>query len=248
MGETEFKKIDETKLLEIAEHYFENMVKKHITKTKKLATLSEFQINPFLHKYLSKFVSGESDSEKMAKALLYPRILGSSITTSLGNTLQKFCVHKYTDLGRSLAEGSAVDGIDIEFIDAIDGQKKYCQLKAGPNTINKSQGEVIEGRFKKLLQTAKANGNRTLSSQDCVVGILYGTGDSINNFYKHITNDEMYTVYVGADFWEHLTGYKDFYQRLIDTFTKAVTGKDYSALVTEITEKLAKEIDALKIY
>jgi hypothetical protein len=30
-----------------------------------------------------------------------------------------------------------VAGIDIEFIDAIDGRRKYCQAKLGPNTITR---------------------------------------------------------------------------------------------------------------
>jgi hypothetical protein len=39
--------------------------------------------------------------------------------------------------------GSVVHGIDIEFIDAIDGRKKYCQLKSGPSTINKDDVVTI---------------------------------------------------------------------------------------------------------
>ena len=33
--------------------------------------------------------------------------------------------------------------MDIEFEDALDGSHKYCQLKAGPNTINKDDVEKL---------------------------------------------------------------------------------------------------------
>ena len=33
----------------------------------------------------------------------------------------------------------------------IDGEKKYCQLKSGPDTINKDDVETIAGHFKSVI-------------------------------------------------------------------------------------------------
>jgi len=53
--------------------------------------------------------------------------------------------------------GSMVAGIDIEFIDAIDGRKKYCQAKLGPNTINKDDIETIHNHFKAARNLGRTN-------------------------------------------------------------------------------------------
>ena len=63
----------------------------------------------------------------MAKALVYPRILGSSLNTSFGQNIQIFI----SQLAQVAGCASGIDGIDIEFIDELDGRKKYCQCKAG---------------------------------------------------------------------------------------------------------------------
>ena len=98
----------------------------------------------FLYKYLAKFLTGNDDAESIAKALIYPRILGSSITTSFGMQVQKQITTLFPGFG------STTSGIDIEFVDAIDGRKKYCQLKAGPNTINKDDIKTVVDHFKSI--------------------------------------------------------------------------------------------------
>jgi len=50
-------------------------------KTKKA---SEFNINPFTATYLANFLTGDASPESIAKALIYPRILGTSINTTFG--------------------------------------------------------------------------------------------------------------------------------------------------------------------
>src|SRR5699024_6610115 len=113
----------------------------HIANTKKLKKLKDFDLNPFLHKYKASFLTGNDDPESIARALVYPRVLGQSINTTFGNKLQKFC--------SEVLEGfaSTTSGIDIEYIDKLDGRRKYCQIKAGPNTINKDDVETIKGHF-----------------------------------------------------------------------------------------------------
>ena len=77
-------------ILNKAQKWFRQTSKKHIVNTKKLTKASSFDINPFLAVYLANFLSGNSKPESIAKALVYPRALGTSITTSFGTNIQKF--------------------------------------------------------------------------------------------------------------------------------------------------------------
>ncbi|MEI3611153.1 hypothetical protein [Pseudogracilibacillus sp. SO30301A] len=73
-------------------HFFKNeIVKNHIKNTEKLVSLKEFNLNPFLDVYKAVYLSGKSDAKSIAKALVYPRVLGTSINTSFGQQLQKYC-------------------------------------------------------------------------------------------------------------------------------------------------------------
>lgn len=78
---------------------------------KRASKLSEYNVNPFLFKYLANFLTGNDNAESIAKALVLPRILGSSINTSFGMKVQKLIGQLFQGLG------STTSGIDIEFID-----------------------------------------------------------------------------------------------------------------------------------
>lgn len=129
--------------------------------------------------YLANFLTGNSSPQSIAKALIYPRVLGNSITTSFGTNIQKFA----SDVLDGFA--STTSGIDIEFIDQVEGVRKYCQLKAGPNTINKDDVESIAGHFKGVINLAKVNGLR-VSYDDMVVGLIYGEAHQLSAHYKRI--------------------------------------------------------------
>jgi hypothetical protein len=105
-------------ILKKAQIWFkESISENHIKNTKKLVKVSKFDINPFLAVYLSNFLTGNTKPESIAKALLYPRVLGTSITTSFGTNIQKFTNEVLSSFG------STTSGIDIEFIDQINNNK-----------------------------------------------------------------------------------------------------------------------------
>jgi len=109
----------------------EVIIPNHIKNTLKLANPSEFDINPFLVPYIAAFLTGELSPESVAKALLYPRVLGSSITTSFGQNMQTFIS------GVLNSYGSIVQGIDIEFVDALDGRKNTAKLSLAQTQLTK---------------------------------------------------------------------------------------------------------------
>jgi len=221
-------------ILKKAQKWFKDSVaENHIKNTKKLKDASEFDINPFLAVYLSNFLTGKAKPEGIAKALVYPRALGTSITTSFGTNIQKFTNEVLSSFG------STTSGIDIEFIDQLNNNKIYCQLKSGPNTINKDDVETIAGHFKNVINLGRTN-NLRITHDDMVVGIIYGDTASLNGHYKRITTDYHYPIYIGQDFWHRLTGDKDFYTDLIHAIGKVAAEADFTEELNEVIKELAK--------
>lgn len=165
--------------------------------------------------------------------MLYPRVLGTSICTTFGNKLQFFC----NEVLKSF--GSTTPGIDIQFEDAFDHRTKYCQIKAGPNTINYDDIKTIEDHFAKVTQLAIRN-HVNVDIADCVVGVLYGEQEELNSFYKTI--GKSHPVYAGPVFWEHLTGDPEFYGDLIKVFVEASDEMGSSSILDQQVKILAADI------
>lgn len=228
-------------ILEAAKTWFRNVIMpRHKENTEKLVNISKFNINPFLTVYLANFLTGNSKPDSLAKVLAYPRVLGTSISTSFGQNIQSFI----SVLKDAAATGSTTKGMDIEFNDQIDGEKKYCQLKAGPNTINKDDVETIVGHFKGARNLARTN-NIKVTEDNFVVGVIYGTKEELSSHYKRITKDYHYEVIVGQEFWHRLTGDENFYFELIQAVGSVAVEADYSEEFQKVIEKLA-ESDVIK--
>lgn len=114
---------------------------------------------------------------------------------------------------------SVVKGMDIEYTDAFDNRKKYCQLKAGPTTINYDDVDTICNHFKSLMKLGVTN-HLKISNEDCVTGVLYGDNEDLSTMYTNIRN-QGYVVLAGEEFWKHLTGLEGIYKDLVLTARKA---------------------------
>lgn len=224
-------------IIESGKEYFRTtIIPNHLKNLNKL-TLASFNINPFLINYLAAFLCGNTEPRSLAKALVYPRILGTSLNTSFGQNIQVFI----SSLEEVTGGASGIEGIDIEFVDAIDGRRKYCQCKAGPQTINKEDIATILGHFKYLMNKSRLD-RMGLQFDDLIVGVLYGERDNLSANYKVI--NAHYPVMCGADFWERLTGDKEFYNRLAKAFGEVVEedGINGSALILKKVDEIAQEI------
>ena len=229
---------DKKSIIESGKDYFRKIIIPAHLKGLENLTLKDFNINPFLINYLAAFLCGNTESKSLAKALVYPRVLGTSINTSFGANIQFFIA----GLKEITSSGSAVSGIDIEFKDALDGRTKYCQCKAGPQTINRDDIDTILNHFRDFKGIARQNRLR-VSDEDLIVGVLYGESQNLSANYKTINTT--YPVYCGAEFWEHLTGDKHFYHRLTKAFGEVVEEEniDGSLLIEAKIDAIAKEID-----
>lgn len=224
-------------ILDKAKQFFkENIVKNHQQQTEKLRHLKAFTPNPFLEKYLANFAFGNSEAESIAKALIYPRALGTSINTIFGTQMQTFCSNVLNGYA------STSKGIDIEFEDQLDGTRKYCQIKAGPNTINKDDIDTIQHHFLELRGLARANRKANFNPDtDCIVGVFYGKREDLSTMYQTI--DKYHPVYVGKEFWQRLTGDKNFYDELINAIAEVAVEVDGTHLLNSVVDDLAKEIE-----
>lgn len=233
------EEVQKEAIISNGKQYFRTtIIPNHLKNLDKLS-LKSFNINPFLINYLAAFLCGDTKPQSLAKALVYPRILGTSLNTSFGQNIQVFV----SQLQEVVGGASGIDGIDIEFVDAVDGRRKYCQCKAGPQTINKDDIATILGHFKYLMNKSRLD-HMGLQFDDLVVGVLYGERSSLSAFYKAI--DAHYPVLCGAEFWERLTGDRNFYNRLAKAFGEVVEedGIDGSALIMRKVEDIAEEIKA----
>jgi len=223
-------------LLTRSKEFFRTRVaENHIRNTQKLTNIKKFNINPFTLRYLANYSFGESTPENMAKALLYPRILGTSISTTFGTQLQYFCSEVLTSFA------STTSGIDIEFIDTIDGRRKYCQIKSGPNTINHDDVTTIINHFTGIRNLARTNRMTDFNPMyDCVVGVFYGTEDELSASYRTIGRE--YPVFIGQDFWYRLTGDEGFYFDLINAFAEVADEMDSTELITQVLQELTQQI------
>lgn len=225
---------EKQKILDAACTWFEEAVATaHLKNTRKLTAPEAFNLNPFLVVYLANFMAGNASAENIARALILPRVLGTSINTTFGTQMQSFISAIQN------AVGSTASGMDIEFTDQLDGRRKYCQVKAGPNTINKDDVETIANHFKAVRNLSRTN-NLRIPNDDMIVGVLYGEREALSGHYKRITSQYDYEVVIGQDFWHRLTGDEHFYHELISAIGSVAHKVDCSKELENIIQTLAK--------
>ncbi len=217
------------------EWWREELVESHAANTLKLESIAEFNINPFIWSYLAYYFEGEKSPETLAKVLIYPRILGTSINTSFGQRAQSFITRVFEDV-----LGSTTAGIDLEFIDTKDGRKKYAQLKAGPNVINADDVDPIKEKFRSAKRLARTN-NLSLNDDDFMLCLLYGEPERVSSHIESIQKD--FPVSVGQDFWERFTGDPDFYSDLIEAIGEVAGEFNMKEKIQEVVAHLATDIE-----
>lgn len=231
----------EIELLRIITDYFKvKIFENHeISTFRTHSKLKSYKINPIIVKYLSKILEDKFTPLGIAKALYYPRVLGTSINTSFGTRIQNMFVEL------NLAQGSLIKGMDIEFMDKIDRRKKWCQLKSGPNTINSEDVNPLLKKFTTVTNLARTNA-MNLNNSDLVLGVLYGEEEQLSQHYRKI--DQQFPVIVGKDFWHRITGFPEFYPKLVANLDDMILNLDTQDFFEKGYLALAKEIEASDLF
>jgi len=233
----------EKELLSEIVNYFEAKIfENHLIQSLNNHTkLKSYNINPIVVKYLSKILENDYTPLGVAKALFYPRVLGTSINTSFGAKIQSM----FVDL--NIAQGSLIKGMDIEFVDKIDNRRKWCQLKAGPNTINSEDVKPLIKKFTDTINLARTNkALQNISNTDFIVGVLYGDQNELSMHYKTI--DKIHPVIIGEDFWHRVTGFPKFYVGLVDNLQKLIDRIDTRDILNVGVAKLSIEIENSQLF
>ncbi len=217
------------------EWFLQKIIQNHILNTEKLQTSDEFNLNPLLAPYLSAFLTGEVTPIGIAKGLIYPRVLGTSITTSFGTNIQSFISEVLVD-----AYGSLAQGVDIVFKDKVDGLTKYAQLKLGPNTINKDDVKSIHDHFGGVKNLARTN-NVRINADSLIVGVMYGTDAELSQHYKNLRDIHHYPTFVGKNFWVRLTGDEYFFEKLVQTISSTLSSVNSLSLIEDTVSKLSTD-------
>jgi hypothetical protein len=227
---------DKSAILEKAKSFFvDKIIRNHVRGIKTLISPENFNINPFIQPYLAKLLCGDTTDLSIARSLIYPRVLSTSISGIFGGQMQNFCSEVLGGFG------STTLGIDIEFIDQTDKRKKYCQLKAGPNTLNSADVDTILSKFNAVKNLARTN-NLKIEQGDLVVGVLYGSEAELSSHYKKIRNKHFIPVLAGDDFWLRLTGDNQFFPDLILAFQEASKEFDANSVVEDVILKLSEAL------
>ncbi|WP_457611280.1 PmeII family type II restriction endonuclease [Lutibacter sp.] len=231
----------ENQLLKIVTTYFKDKIfETHkINALKTHSKLKSYKINPIIVKYLSKILVNDFTPIGIAKALYYPRILGTSINTSFGTRIQNMFVEL------NLAQGSLIKGMDIEFIDKIDGRKKWCQLKSGPNTINSEDVSPLLKKFTSVTNLARTNAIN-LNNSDLILGVLYGNEKQLSQHYKKI--NQQFPVIIGKEFWHRITGFSTFYSKLAYNLDTMILNIDTEDFLKKGYMALAKDIEDSDLF
>lgn len=231
----------ESELLNRAQGYFEkNFMKRQKDSIQKLK-LDDIKFNPFLIRELASRISNQIDSISIAKAMVFPRVLGTSASTSFGSNTQNMIV---SIMGQDVS--SNVSDMDIEYQSPVTGDYRWAQLKAGPSTINKSDIETIERGFQKAQNLARQNQNKRFTFNSSICAVMYGSRDQLSNVYKTMEKNGYVNILVGNEFWYDLTGYPDFYINLITAVEKAAQSISLKDSVDDAIDRIAKEIYSRK--
>lgn len=195
---------------------------------------NKHNINPYLIAYRSIAMSGNLSAEVIAESLITLSWLGQGLSTSFGTQFQSQLTKILKDV-----YGSTTSGIDVEYLDHFDKRKKFAQIKLGPDTINSDDVETIENKFRAIKNLARTN-SFSLQQDDLVVGVIYGSHAQLNASYRSL-KDKHFEVYVGNEFFEHITGIKDLGSQLIAAAVRASKTVKVNKLYRDAIDTLAAD-------
>ena len=165
--------------------------------------------------------------------------ISSSEETIFGN-----CFFEPLAIAACGGEKSTTTGVDIELNDSARNIRYVIAVKSGTSIFNADGVRKQEDNFKEANRTLKTSGGRTGFS--AIVGYAYGT--------KNVTGRgkaKIYEEVAGEEFWETLTGDKDFYIKIISFMDKLPEqyideykesyDKAYNRLVRDFTMEFCNE-------
>jgi Type II restriction endonuclease EcoO109I len=82
---------------------------------------------------------------------------------------------------------------------------------------------------------------------DLVIAVLYGEPGQESNHYKRLRDEFDYPLYVGKEFWHHLTGDENFYNDLRLAIVEVAAEANGAATLDKTIKKLAETNEIKKL-
>ena len=153
--------------------------------------------NPYLYRAKSMQTSAEI-IESILQAFV-----SSSEETIFGN-----CFFEPIAIAASGGSKSGTKGVDIELMDTDINTKYFIAVKSGTSIFNADSSKKQAENFAEAQRTLRTSGGRVRF--EAIVGYAYGTKNETGRGKAKI-----YEEVAGEEFWEAITGDKDFYTKII---------------------------------
>ncbi|MBI4053579.1 MAG: cytosolic protein [Candidatus Diapherotrites archaeon] len=153
--------------------------------------------NPYLYRAKNLVTASE----------LVTSILDAKLSSSEEEIFGEFLEHLAIFVAEKTlnATKSSASGIDFEF--QTKKTRHLVSVKSGLNWGNSSQWKALENDFKTAMRIVKQN--RNISDVQCILGISYGN-------QKTLVKKGFITQMCGQNFWNRISGTKDFYILIVD--------------------------------
>lgn len=107
-------------------------------------------------------------------------------------------------------------GIDIEYVDRVDGRHKYAQVIAAPAAFTYADVEAVKNAFAVIKRKERNDRLKNFFLSDCLAVVPWAEKPS--NALRRLAED--HPVLIGADFWMRLTG-EDAYAVIVESAREA---------------------------
>lgn len=184
--------------------------------------------NPYLYRAKSMQTSSEI-IESILQAFV-----SSSEETIFGN-----CFFEPIAIAASNGIKSNTEGVDIEIFDSDDNAKYVVAVKSGTSVFNADSKKRQEENFTKAQRALKTSGSKIRF--EAIVGYAYGTKNETGRGKAKI-----YEEVAGEEFWEVITGDKDFYTKII-SFMNTLPEKyidEYKTSYAKASNRLVRDFSA----
>lgn len=203
--------IDSNSLYECSVKYFqENLFDNSLEKILNFSETIEYS-NPYLDTYRANFTNSNGSKESQAMISIFlGSYLQTSLTTSFARTITSFLISNFD------GEQYKQSGI-VKIKSALQGEEYICLIKTGPNNSNSSS----PGRDKKRLEDAMNFFEVSKSSVGYLFPLIPEEGKRIlgDRHAKYL--DIADAVWIGGDFWRHVTGVDEADKIMIKSFEVA---------------------------
>jgi len=188
--------------------------------------------NPYLFK-----AKNIQTAEELIKYIL-DAFLSSQEETIFGDLMEGLAIFVCGEVfnGRKAEQGK-FKSIDLIF--QRDNKIYIVGIKSGPNWGNSDQVGRIKTNFKAARKILRSEGEKLKIV--AVNGCMYGKDNKPHKVNKKDIGKSYYK-FCGQEFWELITGGKNFYQKIVVPIDKEAKKKDenfrsiYSAKINELTK------------